>query len=46
MCWLPVLSVSAGCFDFSKRKSRLSLINIILMAGFLYNKNQRDFTQD
>lgn len=19
MCWLPVLSVSAGCFDFSKR---------------------------
>ena len=46
MCWLPVLSVSAGCFDFSKRNKSPVIDKHYINGSFLYNKNQRDFTQD
>ena len=43
MCWLPALSASAGCFDFSKRnKSPVIDKHYINGRLFLYNKNQRE----
>lgn len=47
MCWLPALSASAGCFDFSKQ-NKLPVIDKHYINGrlFLYNKNQRNFSQD
>ena len=54
MCWLPVLSVSAGCFDFSKRNNspvidkhyingRLFCITRISVTS---HKIRRNFSQD
>ena len=54
MCWLPVLSVSAGCFDFSKR-NKSPVIDKHYINGRLFcitrisgtsHKIGRNFSQD
>lgn len=54
MCWLPVLSVSAGCFDFSKR-NKSPVIDKHYINGRLFcitrisvtsHKIRRNFSQD
>ena len=54
MCWLPVLSVSAGCFDFSKRNKSPAIdkhyINgrlfCITRISVTSHKIRRNFSQD